>query len=121
MRVFTGSVFGTLLFGLAVWALFAVTHQDPHAPARISFEAGSILYGLLMALLSGHAASFVGGRPHFTAAWITAALVAAGTIAYVMKSGMSWFQMAILLFMVPGIVVGGWSYVLSRNPTGNDQ
>jgi fructose-specific phosphotransferase system IIC component len=123
MRVFTGVIFGCLLFGLSVYMLFSVTHQDPHAPASISFEAGSILYGLLFALLSGHLASFIGGRPHFVAAWIVGVVVALAAIASMMRSGISWFQMATLLFMAPGVVVGGWSYVLGRKATesGNDQ
>ena len=114
MRVFSGIVFGYLLFELLWYGVFRVTNTDPHAPASISFELGAVVFGLLFALLAGYTASFIGGRPHFVAAWITGALVALTAIVVMIRKGAAWPQMAGLLFMSPAVVVGGWSYVLSR-------
>jgi fructose-specific phosphotransferase system IIC component len=112
MRVFSGVILGYLLFRLLWVGLFRVTNTDPHAPASISFQLGAIVFGLMFALLAGYAASFIGGRPDFIAAWVVGALVATGALYMMAKDGISWAPGATLLFMAPAAVVGGWSYVL---------
>lgn len=73
MRVFSGVVLGYLLFELLWYLLFRVTNTDPHAPASISFQIGAVVFGSMFALAAGFLASFVGGRPHFIAAWVAGA------------------------------------------------
>lgn len=114
MRVFSGVVFGYLLFELLWRGLFRITHTDPHAPASISFEFGVVVFGMLFALLAGYLASFIGGRPHFNAAWIVGGLVALTAVIIMIAKVVAWPQMTQLLFMAPAVVVGGWSYVLQR-------
>jgi fructose-specific phosphotransferase system IIC component len=114
MRVFSGIVFGYLFFELLWRLLFSVTNTDRHAPASISFEAGAVAFGLIFAVTAGFLASFIGGRPHFIAAWIAGALVALTSIAVMIHKGPAWPQIAALLFMSPGVVVGGYTYVLRR-------
>ncbi len=114
MRVFSGIVFGYLFFELLWRLLFGVTNTDMHAPASISFEAGAIAFGLILAIAAGFLASFIGGRPHFIAAWIAGALVALTAIVVMVRKGPAWPQVVALLFMSPGIVVGGYTYVLRR-------
>ena len=93
MRVFSGVVFGYLLFELLWRALFQVTDTDPHAPASISFEFGAVVCGMLFALLAGYIASFIGGRPHFIAAWIAGGLVALTAIVIMIDKVVAWPQM----------------------------
>ncbi len=119
MRVFSGVVLGYLLFELLWFALFRVTNTDPHAPASISFQIGAVVFGLMFALLAGYVASFIGGRPHFIAAWIVGALVVVTAVVIMIRDGVAWPQVAALLFMTPAAVVGGWSYVLRRR-AGSD-
>jgi hypothetical protein len=114
MRVFSGVVFGYLLFELLWRGVFRVTDTDPHAPASISFEFGAVICGMLFALLAGYVASFIGGRPHFNAAWIAGGLVALTAVAIMMTKVVAWPQMVQLFFMAPAVVVGGWTYVLRR-------
>ena len=114
MRVFTGAVLGYLLFAGSAFALFHITEHNPHAPATISFKACAVTYGMLFALLAGFIASFIGGRPHFVAAWIVGALIAAGAIVSMILTVVSWSQIVALAFMAPAAVVGGWTYVLRR-------
>ena len=114
MRVFSGVVFGYLLFELLWRGLFQVTDTDPHAPASISFELGTVVFGLLFALLAGYIASFIGGRPHFIAAWIAGGLVALTAVAVMIAKVVAWPQVMQLFFMAPAVVIGGWSYVLQR-------
>jgi fructose-specific phosphotransferase system IIC component len=118
MRVFSGAVLGFLLFGLFWRGMFVVTNTDPHAPAGLIFEFCVIVFGLLFALLSGYLASFIGGRPHFVAAWIVGALIAVTALSVMFLQGIAWPQMASLLFMAPGAVVGGWTYVLRQRTGG---
>jgi fructose-specific phosphotransferase system IIC component len=92
MRVFSGAVLGYLLFAILSFLLFRVTRTDPHASAGISFEIGSILFGLLFALLAGYVASLVGGRPDFVAAWTVGALIAVSAIASMVMTGVAWSE-----------------------------
>jgi len=87
MRVFTGIVFGYLLFELSWYGGFRVTNTDLHAPAGISFQAGAITFGLLFALLAGYIASFIGGRPHFIAAKVVGAMIALTAIVVMVRKG----------------------------------
>lgn len=114
MRVFSGIVFGYLLFEFLWRGLFLVTNTDPHAPASISFEAGAVIAGLIFAGAAGHLASFIGGRPHFIAAWIVGGMVALTAIMIMIRKVVAWPQVIELLFLSPMIVVGGWSYVIRR-------
>jgi len=114
MRVFSGVVFGYLLFELLWRGIFRLTDTDPHAPSSISFEFGAAIFGMLFALLAGYIASFIGGRPHFIAAWGAGVLVALTAIAIMIAKVVAWPQMMALFFMAPAVVVGGYSYVLHR-------
>ena len=107
MRVFSGVVFGYLLFELLWRGVFQVTDTDPHAPASISFELGTVVFGLLFALLAGYIASFIGGRPHFIAAWIAGGLVALTAVAVMIAKVVAWPQVMQLFFMAPAVVNGG--------------
>ena len=87
-------------------------HLTTHAPASISFEIGSIVYGILFAPLAGYVASFIGGRPNSVAAWTVGALIALGSVVSMMLSGFSWSPIVAPLFMAPAAVIGGRSYVV---------
>ena len=114
MRVFSGFVLGYVLFEVLWRLLFSMTNTDPHAPASIGFELGAVAFGLMFALLAGFVASLVGGRPHFIAAWMVGGLIALSAIVVMIRKGAAWPQVSALLFMAPGAVVGGYSYVLNR-------
>ena len=114
MRVFSGVVFGYLLFEVLWRGIFHVTDTDPHAPASMLFEFGAVVFGMLFALLAGYIASFIGGRPHFIAAWVAGGLVALTAILIMFAKLVAWPQMVELFFMAPAVVVGGWTYVLRR-------
>ena len=112
MRVVSGVVLGYLAFGLSSFALFRITHHDPHAPASISSELSSIVYGILFAMLAGYIASFIGGRHDMLAAKIVAVLLAVIAIASMFAAGISWSPVAALLLMAPAVLLGGWMYVV---------
>ena len=122
MRLISGIILGYLVFGGSAFALFRITGHDPHAPASISFEIVSIVYGILFALLAGYVASFIGGRRDMLAAQIVAVLVALGAIVSMTLTGIAWSQVAALLFMTPAVLAGGRSYVLrSKMKAGADK
>ncbi len=121
MRVFSGAVLGYLLFELLWFAVFRVTNTDPHAPASISFQLGATIFGILFALVAGHLAGFIGGRPHFIAAKIVGVLIGLTAIVVMIRKGAAWPQVTALLLMAPTAVAGGWTYVLQqRAKTGGD-
>ena len=108
MRLISGVILGYFVFGMSAFALFRITHHDPHAPASITFEIGSIIYGILFALLAGYVAGFLGGRRDLLAAKIVAVIVALVAIVSMIAKGISWSPMAALLFMTPSVLVGGY-------------
>ena len=110
LRIISGVILGYLIFGLSAFALFRITNHDPHAPASISFEICSILYGILLAFVAGYVASFISGRPNLIAANIVAGIVVLGAVASMIATGISWSPMAAVLTMAPAVVVGGWYY-----------
>ncbi len=118
MRVVSGVILGYVVFGLSAFALFRITNHDPHAPASLAFEIGSVVYGVLFALLAGWIASFIGGRPNLLAAWIVAAIVAVGAVASMIMVGVGWSPLAALLLMAPAVVIGGWLYRLRASEKG---
>lgn len=120
MRVFSGTIFGYLLFELLWMGAFRVTNTDPHAPASMWFQLGAIVFGVLMAVVAGQLATVIGGRPHFNAAWIAAGLVVLTAVYVMVKDGPSWVQVTAALIMAPFIVVGGWTYVINRRAKAND-
>jgi amino acid transporter len=109
MRIASGVILGYLLFGLSAFALFRITHHDPHAPASLSFELAGTLYGILFALLGGFVASFIGGRRDTLAAKWVAVLIAAGAIISMFGS-VAWSNLSALLLMAPSAIFGGWLY-----------
>ncbi len=114
MRVFSGAVLGFLLFVGLRFLLLQITQINPHGPASISIKIGSIIFGILFALLAGYIASFIGGRPDFVAAWIVGGLIAIGSIVWMAMTVVAWNQMTVLLFMAPAAVVGGRAYAIRR-------
>ena len=121
MRVFSGIILGYLFFELLWWTLFQVTNTDPHAPASISFQIGAVAFGLIFAVVAGFLSSCIGGRPHFIAAWIAGALVALTAIVVLIRKGPAWPQITALLFMSPGVVIGGYTYVLRQRTQADSE
>jgi hypothetical protein len=120
MRLVSGVILGYLVFGLSAFALFRITHHDPHVPASITFEIFTIVYGILFALLAGYVGCALAGRRDLLAAWIVAAIVALGAMASMIATGISWSPMAGLLLMAPMAVVGGW-WCRQRRAAKSDQ
>lgn len=114
MRVFTGGVLGYLLFAIPTYLLFRLRNTDLRAPASISFEIWAVIFGMLLALLAGYIASLAGGRRHLVAAWIVGALIAIAAIVPIIFFGVVWWHVAMVIFMAPAAVLGGWAYMLRR-------
>jgi|SRR5579862_1055350 len=117
MRVASGVILGYMVFAGSAFLLFHLTHHDPHAPASISFEAATIVYGILFALLAGYIASFIGGRPDALAAKLTAAVLMVGAIVSMIMTHVSWSQVAAVLLMAPSVLIGGRLYVMRTHST----
>src|SRR4051812_50081095 len=69
---------GYLAFGIPGALLFQLSGQDPHATASVAFEAASIVWGAVFALVAGWLTPRVAGRRPATHAAVVAAPVAAG-------------------------------------------
>ncbi len=76
LRVISGVIIGYLVFALSAMALFRVTHHNPHAPASISFEASTVIYGIVFALLAGYIARFIAGKQNAMAVNLVALVMA---------------------------------------------
>lgn len=107
IRIISGVILGYLIFGIAMYALFHVTHRNPHAPASMGFEISAIVYGILFALLAGYVARFIGGSPRMMAVNLVALIVAVCAIVALVMDGIEWSAVAALAFMVPAVLIGG--------------
>ena len=112
MRTIAGIILGYLLFAFSAFALFRVTHQNPHAPTMMGFEITAIVYGMFFAFLAGYWGTGIAGRSDMLVAVIIAMIMAAGAIASMVKVGLGWSPMSALVLMVPTELIGG--YVQAR-------
>jgi hypothetical protein len=102
---------GYAIFAVSAFALFAVTGQDPHAPASLVFMAMTVVIGDTFAMIGGYVAGWLAGRrplAHGVAVAVVIAVGAAVSLVATLGHGSVWTQIAALLFMAPGAVVGGW-------------
>ena len=112
MRTISGVILGYLVFVLPVVLLFRVTHQDPHAPTVRGFEIAAMLYGVFFAFLAGYWGAALAGRGDMLVAGVIAVFMAAAAIATIVRMGISWSPLSMLVLMVPAELVGG--YVRSK-------
>jgi uncharacterized oligopeptide transporter (OPT) family protein len=110
MRVVSGVILGYLVFAASAFALFHITHHNPHAPASVTFEIGAIVYGVLFAALGGYIASLVGGRRDMLAARFVSIILALGAIVSAFMTVFSWSQIWAVIAMAPAVLLGGWMY-----------
>lgn len=110
MRVFAGVILGYVLFALLTFAMFHITHHDPHAPASLAFKLGSVAFGFVFAIAAGFLASFIGGQFDILAARIVALIVALVAIGSMIAGGVAWAPMVTLLLLAPSVMLGGFFY-----------
>jgi hypothetical protein len=108
LRTIAGIVLGYLIFGVSAFLLFRLADQDPHAPAPLGFEVIAVVYGIFFAALGGYLGTAISGRRALRVAITIAAILAAGAIASLIATGISWSPVAALACMTPAAVAGGW-------------
>ena len=108
MRTIAGVILGYLVFALTAFALFRVTHQNPHAPAPMGFEITAIVYGAFFAFLAGYWGTGIAGRSDMRVAIVIALMMAAIAIASMAKVGVGWSPLSALVVMAPAALMGGY-------------
>jgi hypothetical protein len=101
---------GYLLYVASVFAFFAVSGRNPHAPASMVFMVIGTLYGMFFAALGGFLAVLLARRQRFEHAFAVAFLIAVGGAASILgRTGrLVWPQLAGLLIMAQMAMVGGY-------------
>jgi hypothetical protein len=111
IRSIVAVVVGYLIFALAAFAFFQVSGQPPHEAAPLSIMLGSIVVGLVFAVLGGYTAGWLGRRrplAHGVAVGIVLGLGAAVSLAATLGHGAVWSQVAALALLAPSAALGGW-------------
>ncbi len=100
---------GYVIFAASAVLLFQLSGVDPHAPASAGFKIGSIVCGIVFALVAGWLTGRVAAQREGTHAAILAVVIALGALVSLLasRSGSIWSQVAALVFMAPAAWVGG--------------
>jgi hypothetical protein len=102
---------GYLVFAGSAALLFQLSGQPPHAPASRAFEIGTIVWGVVFALIAGWLTARIAVRHPAMHAAVLASLIALGALLSLTVTlhagGAIWTQLAALLLMAPAAVAGG--------------
>ena len=104
-------VVGYAIFAISAVAFFLLAGQPPHQEAPPGIMLGSIVVGVIAALVGGYVAAWIAGRSfgaHGIAVGAILALGAAVSLASTVGHGVIWTQLAALLLMAPAAALGGW-------------
>ncbi|HZS28211.1 MAG TPA: hypothetical protein VFB76_13360 [Candidatus Angelobacter sp.] len=110
-RTILGIVLGDVIFVGGSALLFYAAKMDPHTLAPTRFIVLSSLLGIVMALVGGFVAGWIGRRSDLICGFILAVIIAGGAIASMighLGQGAIWPQLATLLLMSPSSFVGDW-------------
>lgn len=106
MRTVLGVIVGYLIFALSALLTFRISGHDPHERATAAFMAGSIVAGMIAALIGGYLAVAIGrSKGAATALAVIIALVAVISGAY--TNGSVWSNIAAAVLMAPAAKIGG--------------
>ena len=104
-------IVGYLIFALSAFAFFQVSGQPPHQAVPVPFMVGSIVFGMVFALLGGFVAACLARRRPFAHGVAVAAVLALGaaiSLINTLGKGAIWSQVAALTLISPCAVFGGW-------------
>ncbi|HKV92724.1 MAG TPA: hypothetical protein VJW20_09270 [Candidatus Angelobacter sp.] len=110
-KTILGIVLGDVIFAGGSALLFYAVKMDPHAPAPTRFIVLSSLAGIVLALVGGLVAGWIGRRADLTCGLILAVIIAGGAIVSLIGkpgAGAVWSQMIALLLMSPAALAGDW-------------
>lgn len=104
LRSVAAVVVGYMVFAVSAGLLFGLTGVNPHAPQSVPIMAGTVVYGIVFAVLAGLVAvRLAPGRPALHAALVSA-VIALGAGASLIASPPAearWSQWTALLLMAP--------------------
>jgi hypothetical protein len=99
---------GYLVFAASAALLFQISGQDPHAPSTAGFKIGSMIWGIVFALIAGWLTARIAVHRPATHASVLAGLIALGAlISLLLSGGAIWSQVAALVLMAPAAWAGG--------------
>jgi hypothetical protein len=109
LRSLGAVVAGYFVFAASAVLLFQLSGQDPHAPAPLSFEIASVVWGAVFALVGGWLAAHVSVRQPAAHAAAVALVIAAGALASMLadRGAAHWSQLSALAVMAPCAWLGG--------------
>ena len=110
MRSLMAILLGYAVFAVSAVALFAISGQDPHSPARASFMIVSILYGACFGVAAGFVAAWVARKAYFVHAFAVGCIIALGAAASLIArpgEGAFWTQFSAMLLFAPLTLLGG--------------
>jgi hypothetical protein len=111
MRAFLSILIGYLVFGISAVLLFQLAHVDPHQQPGVGFIIGSTVYGVVFAIAAGYTAARIAGKRELVYSGVVASIIALQALVSIFaQPGLPtyWSQIAAIVFMAPGAVLGGW-------------
>lgn len=106
LRTIVGVIIGYLIFGVSAVLIFRLTGHDPHERASTAFMVGTIVAGIVAALIGGYVAVLIARSKHAaTALAVIITLIAVISSAY--AKGSLWSNLAAAVLMGPAAKIGG--------------
>jgi len=100
---------GYFIFAASAILLFQMSGRDPHAAAPLAFQAATILWGAVFALVAGWLTARIAGRQPATHAAVLAGVIALGAIVSIVTGpgDAYWSQIGAAVVMAPCAYIGG--------------
>jgi hypothetical protein len=100
---------GYVVFAVSAVLLYQLSGQAPHQVAPPAFQAASIIWGAVFALVGGWLTAHVAGKRPATHAAILAGVIALGALASLIAqwNEAHWSQLAAIVVMAPCAWGGG--------------
>jgi len=100
---------GYLVFAVSAVLLFQLSGRAPHQAAPPAFEAASVIWGAVFALVGGWLTARVAGKRPATHAAALAGVIALGAFASLIAqwNDAHWSQLAAIVVMAPCAWAGG--------------
>jgi len=112
LKKILGVITGYAIFVATSLALFAVSGQKPHAPASITFQVLTAMYGAVFSFLSGMVVQLIAKSKSLAANYILAFIIAGFALFSLIKSGGSpWTQLMAIIIFAPMSILGGFFYI----------
>jgi len=116
LKRIAGVIAGYAVFVVSSLLLFKLSGQKPHAPATVSFQILTAIYGVIFSFLSGFVVQLI-ARDKTLRSNYALGLIMAGfaTFSFFKAEGAYWTQLLAIFIFAPVSILGGLFWLKRSN------